>query len=523
MTPSTPPGQTVETSTQTPAQNPMTTARRGTDAPPAIASDIVMMDADALAAAIRGRDVSCVEVMAAYLDHIDVHNGPFNAIVGLRSREDLLAEAGRCDQIMTDGGETGLLFGFPQAPKDLQPVRGLVSTSGSPIFKSFTPTDDSLVVQRMRQAGAIFIGKTNTPEFGLGSNTFNPVYGATRNAFDPTKTAGGSSGGAAVALALRMLPVADGSDYGGSLRNPAGWNNVYGFRTSFGVVPAAGEDVWTPTMGVAGPMARTVRDLVRLLAVQSGFSPRAPLSTPAGAAFNVEALRADVAGKRIAWLGDFSGFTPYEDGVLDHCEAALGAFKDLGCEVEAATVDFPLQSAWEAFVRLRWWQQGGALHRHYANEDTRALMKPEAVWEVEGGLGLKAFDVTAASIVRTAWSNAFAKLFERFDYAVAPTAQTFPFDVATPWPTRIGGREMKTYHEWMTAACLVTMTGHPALAAPAGFTSAGAPMGLQIIGPARGEADCLTLALAYDDATQWSERVLPPALRSPQPRPEPLT
>src|SRR6202043_1638547 len=241
-------------------------------------SEIVMLDGIALASAIRSRRTSCVEVMTAYLDHIDECNPRVNAIVALQDREGLLAQARERDAQFARGESIGPLHGFPHAVKDLQPVKGIRTTQGSPILKDFVPLADSPMVERLRRAGAIFIGKTNTPEFGLGSHTYNPVYGITRNAYDQTRSAGGSSGGAAVSLALRMLPVADGSDYGGSLRNPAGWNNVVGFRTSIGRVPNDARDVWLPSIGVSGPMARNVPDLTLLLAVQAGYDPRAPLS-----------------------------------------------------------------------------------------------------------------------------------------------------------------------------------------------------------------------------------------------------
>lgn len=475
--------------------------------------DIVMMDAGELGAAITSRRLSCVEVMGAYLDHVDAFNPKVNAIVALQDREGLMAQARVRDEQVARGEIMGPLHGFPHAVKDLQWVKGIRSTSGSPILKDFVPTQDSLPVERMRAAGAIFIGKTNTPEFGLGSHTYNPVYGATRGAYDQTRSAGGSSGGAAVSLALRMLPVADGSDYGGSLRNPAGWNNVYGFRTSFGVVPTAGEEVWLPSMGVTGPMARTVADLARLLAVQAGYDPRAPLSMPGEGRRFLEPLGADLKGKRIGWLGDLGGWAPYETGVLEVCRGALKAFEDLGCIVEEATPDRAPETAWQAFIKLRQWQTGGNLAIHYADPAKRALMKPEVVWEVENGLKLTAFDVTAASTVRTAWSSSVRRLFGHHDYLVMPTAQVFAFDVNEHWPREIAGRRMATYHEWMKAVCMVTMSGCPSLAAPAGFAN-GLPMGLQIIAPVGHEMDCLRLAHAYEAATAWVAKRPPPLLAS---------
>ena len=270
-------------------------------------SDIVMLDAGALAGAIRARQVSCLEVMSAYLDHIEQVNPRVNAIVALQDRPALLRQAQAHDDQLSRREAVGPMHGLPHAVKDLQPVKGIRFTQGSPIFRDTVATTDSIIVERMRAAGAIYIGKTNTPEFGLGSHTYNPVYGITRNAWDPSRSAGGSSGGAAVALATRMLPLADGSDYAGSLRNPAGWNNVVGFRTSFGRVPIHGKDDWLPSMGVAGPMARNVADLARLFSVQAGYDPRAPLSMGGGGEVFRGPLGGEMKGKRIAWAGDFKG------------------------------------------------------------------------------------------------------------------------------------------------------------------------------------------------------------------------
>jgi amidase len=358
------------------------------------------------------------------------------------------------------------------------------------------------------------VGKTNTPEFGFGSHTFNPVYGATHNAYDLARSAGGSSGGAAVSLAMRMLPLADGSDYGGSLRNPAGWNNVFGFRTSEGVVPAAGEDVWLPSMGVGGPMARSVADLALLLSVQAGYDPRAPLSLDGEGSRFLAPLEASVKGKRIGWLGDLKGWAPYEPGVLDVCRTALKTFEAMGCTVEEAVPDAAPEAAWQAFVRLRQWQQGATVRAYYADPHLRALLKPEAIWEVEGALKLGAFDITAASAARTIWSNSVARLLRRYDYLLMPTAQLFPFDIEERWPRAIAGQQMQTYHEWMKAVCLVTLAGTPSLAVPAGFGPQGLPMGLQIIAPVRREMDCLRLAHAYEQALPAAAKRLPPLLQA---------
>jgi len=479
-------------------------------------SGIVMMDALALADAIRARQVSCVEVMTGYLNHIETMNPRVNAIVDLQDRASLLAQSEERDRQVARGGLMGPLHGFPLAVKDLMPVKGIRMTMGSPIFKDFVPDADGIMVERLRKAGGIIIGKTNTPEFGLGSHTYNSVYGPTRNAYDQSRSAGGSSGGAAVSLALRMLPVADGSDFGGSLRNPAGWNNVFGFRTSMGLVPTDTQDGWFPSMGVVGPMARNVPDLAMLLSVQAGYDARAPLSTIGDAGVFQRPLESDLKGKRIAWLGDFQGYLPFEPGVLDVCTRALKVFESMGCIVEHAQPDYPIESVWQAWLKLRAWQSGGSLLPYYKDPAMRALLKPEAIFEVESGLKLTAFDIYAASAVRTAWYQATRRLFEKYDYLILPTAQLFPFDVDLHWPQEIAGKKMQTYHEWMKVVLPVTMSGCPALAAPAGFGNGGLPIGIQIVGPIHAELACLQLAHAYDTATRWSER-LPALLGSMSP------
>ena len=476
------------------------------------ASDIVMLDGVALAGTIRARQVSCVEVMTAYLDHIERLNPHVNAIVALQDRADLLAQARERDAQLARGELMGPLHGFPHAVKDLSPVKGMRLTMGSPILKDFIAPADSVMVERLRKAGAIIIGKTNTPEFGLGSNTYNPVYGITRNAYDQSRSAGGSSGGAAVSLALRMLPLADGSDYGGSLRNPAGWNNVFGFRTSYGRVPADGRDAWLPSMGVLGPMARTVADLAMLLSVQSGYDDRVPMSMDADPAIFQGSLERDFKGARIAWAGDFKGYLPFEPGVLDVCKSALKTFETIGCVVEEAQPDYSIDAVWRAWLKLRAWQNGGTLLPYYNDPAKRALLKPEAVFEVESGLKLSAFDITAASLVRTEWYQAVRRFFEKYDFLIAPTAQVFPFDANVHWPKEIAGRTMETYHEWMKGTLPITMSGCPALAAPAGFSDQGLPIGIQIVAPNHAELSCLQLAHAYDAATNWASRRLPPLL-----------
>lgn len=304
------------------------------------AAAIVLMNGQQLAAAIQSRFVSCVEVMEAYLDHIERANAPVNAIVLIRDRDELLGEARARDDELARGEVRGWMHGFPQAIKDLASVKGLPTTQGSPIYEDTVAATDSIFVERMRAAGSIFVGKTTTPEFGLGSHTFSPVFGHSRNPYDLSRTPGGSSGGAGAALAMRMLPVADGSDHGGSLRNPAAFNNVMALRTSYGRVPIKSDEVFLPAMGVAGPMARTAADLAALLAVQSGYDPRVPLSIREDPARFTRNLERDFRGVRVGWLGDFDGYLPTEPGILDLCADGLKALERVGCVVEPAKPEF---------------------------------------------------------------------------------------------------------------------------------------------------------------------------------------
>jgi amidase len=475
-------------------------------------ADIVMMSAVDLSNAIRTKRVSCVEVMTAYLDHIARVNPKVNAIVSLQDRDDLLAQARERDAELARGEPLGWMHGFPQAPKDLFPAVGIRTTQGSPLFKDFIANTDAIIVERAKRAGAIIIGKTNTPEFGLGSHTFNNVFGATLNPYDQTKTAGGSSGGAAVALALRMLPVADGSDHGGSLRNPGAYNNVFGFRVSLGRVPAEGADAFNAGLSVNGPMARTVSDLAMFLSVQAGYDPRAPLSNRQDAAQFTQPLQRDFRGTRIAWLGDLGGYLTYEPGVLDLCRTALRAFESLGCTVEEAKPDYPNERVWQHWTKLRAWQSGSPLAELYMDPANRALMKPEAHFEVENWLKLTAAEIREASLVRTQWYQAVRRFMETYEYMLIPSAQLFPFDVKLDWPHEIGGKRMQNYYDWMDAQVQITMSAAPALNVPVGFNERGLPMGMQIVGRHQADFSCLQLAYAYEQATNWVEMRRPPLL-----------
>ncbi|MCP3023387.1 amidase [Cupriavidus basilensis] len=467
---------------------------------------IVDLDAVALSRAIHAREVSCVEVLDAFLGQIDRHNPRVNAIVAPADRDVLRFQAAERDSELARGVSRGPLHGFPQAPKDVMPAAGMVTTKGSPIFAGQVSQTDAVIFERMRAGGALFIGRTNSPEFGLGGHTYNPVYGTTRNAFDPAHSAGGSSGGAAVAVALRMLPVADGSDMMGSLRTPAAFNRVFGLRTSFGSVPhGPTEEVFFNQFSVAGPMARNVPDLALLLSMQAGFDARLPLTHRAEApgAFALPPER-DWTGVRIGWLGDLGGHLPVEASLLDTCVRALEHLRSIGCTVDAAVAEFDLERLWQAWIDLRSFAVAGANGALYRDSARREQLKPEAVWEIERGLALPGTRLYEAMSVRSAWYQALRVMFERYDYLVLPAAQVYPFDAELDWPHVIDGREMDTYHRWIQAAVPATMAGLPALAAPAGFGPGGLPAGLQIIGPAQSDATVLQIGHAYDQAGGFS-------------------
>lgn len=475
------------------------------------ASSIVELDATDLSQAIHARDVSCVEVLDAFLAQIDRHNPEVNAIVAPTDRDALHTLARERDAELARGHSRGPLHGFPQAPKDIMPAAGMVTTKGSPIFAGQVSRTDAVIFERMRAGGALFVGRTNSPEFGLGGHTYNPVYGTTRNAWDPSRSAGGSSGGAAVAVALHMLPVADGSDMMGSLRTPAAFNHVYGLRTSVGCVPHGPTDeVFFQQFSVAGPMARNIPDLAMLLSVQAGFDARLPLTRRAEphGSFTLPPAR-DWSGVRVGWLGNLAGQLPTEPGLLDTCEASLAHLRAIGCTVEPALPAFDLEQLWMAWIDLRSFAVAGANKALWEDPARRAQLKPEAVWEIERGRALSGNRVFEAMCVRSAWYQALRTLFERYDYLVMPSTQVFPFPAEWDWPHAIDGRDMDTYHRWMQTVVPATMAGLPALAAPAGFGANGLPAGIQIIGPAQSDAAVLQLGHAYDDAGGFSRQRSP--------------
>ncbi|WP_432729192.1 amidase [Variovorax sp. W6] len=476
------------------------------------------LSARALATALQRRELSCRELMQACLAQIERFNPAVNALVSLQPTAQLLQQADACDARLARGEAVGRLHGFPMAPKDFVATAGMPTTMGSPVFAKQVTAHDAIMVERLRSAGAIFVGRSNTPEFGLGSHTYNTVFGTTRNAWSTDHAAGGSSGGAAVALALHMLPVADGSDMMGSLRNPAAWNNVYGLRPSLGRVPTGpGPELFFQQLGCEGPMGRTPEDVAWLLSVQAGHDERSPLSLAGDGEVFAQPLDAELRGRRIAWLGDLGGHLPMERGVMALCESALRHFDTLGCSVDATIPDFDFDALWTAWLRLRGFIVAGALRGLHADPITRAQLKPEACWEVEQGERLSAAMLHEAAVTRTQWHGALLKLFERFDFLVLPAAQVFPLSADEHWPREVGGRAMDTYHRWMEVTIGPSLAGLPAMAIPAGFSqeagTRGLPMGLQLIGRPGADLEVLRMAHGWHKATPFAD-VRPPPLQN---------
>ncbi len=475
-------------------------------------TDPAFLPATEALAAMRAGRLSAEALAGACLDRIDALNPALNAVVALRPRDAILAEARAVDAARAAGAALGPLAGLPVAIKDLVAVKGIVTTWGSTIYRDFVPAADELTAARIRGAGAILIGKTNSPEFGLGSHTFNEVYGATRNPWDSTRSAGGSSGGAAVALAARLLPLADGSDMMGSLRNPAGWNSVYGFRPSYGLVPDdAPGDRFMATLATDGPMARNVRDLALLLSVLAGPEPTTPF--PVAPDDYPAALDAPPRPLRIGWLGDWGGAYGCEAGILDLCRAALGRMQDeLGAEIVDLPPPMPAERLWQSWLHLRAFLNAGGKKALADNPAHWAQLKPEMQWEIAQGRELTLEALYEATTIRSHWFRRAVGLFGQVDLLALPTAQVWPFPVEWRWPQAIGDRTMDTYHRWMEVVIPASLAGLPALSVPVGFggPGGGLPMGMQLIGPPAGDASVLAFGHRWNGIEEFSTR-LPPA------------
>jgi amidase len=448
--------------------------------------------------------VTAREVLDAHLRQIERINPKVNAMVTLAA-DAAREQADRADAALRAGQSPGPLHGLPIAIKDLVLTKGIRTTFGSRIYEDHVPEADELIVERVKAAGAIVIGKTNTPEFGAGSQTFNEVFGETRNPWDTSKTCGGSSGGGAVALACGMIPIADGSDLGGSLRNPPSFCGVFGLRPSPGRVPHWPSRQPWQTLSVPGPMARSAEDAALLLSAIAGPDPRAPLAIDEPGEVFRGPLERSFGGTRVAWsrnLGDL----PVEPRVTAVCESARGAFADLGCVVDEAEPDFT--GADEIFQTLRAWQFAAAHEAHL--RDHRDLLKDTIVGNAEQGSKLTALDVARAEEKRGALYERVRRFLERYEFLLLPVSQVAPFPIEVRWVREIAGVPMKTYIDWMASCYRITVTGLPAASVPAGFTPDGLPVGLQIVGRHHRDLDVLRLAHAFERATGFGRR-RPPA------------
>ena len=439
--------------------------------------ELVNKTAVEMVSLIKDKHISAKELMEAHLEHISRVNPKVNAIVTLRP-ELGIEGAEQVDKAMAKGHQIGILGGLPVAHKDLVPTKGIRTTYGSPVYSDFVPDYSALIVERIQKAGAITIGKTNTPEFGAGSQTFNEVFGETLTPYDTSKTCGGSSGGAAVALATRMLPIADGSDTGGSLRNPANFCNVIGFRPSPGRVPTFPSKVGWGPISVQGPMARNIDDCALLLSAIAGEDSRVPISiTEAGERF-LEPLEREFKGVNVAWSPSLGGLPvdPRTTGVL---ESQRHVFDHLGCNVFEADPDL---------------------------RNNRDKLKDTMIWDIEQGVNLTGPQVGWAEAKRMELFQRMHHFMDKYEFLICPVSQRPPFDVKQRWVSDINGIEMENFISWMKSCYYITATGHPAVSVPCGFTAEGLPVGIQIVGRYRDDFGVLQLAKAFEQATGfWKE------------------
>ena len=452
-----------------------------------LATQITDWSAIDLSEAIRAKTVSCVEVMTAYLKHIHQYNPVYNAIISMVADEELMIQARLADEALAKGDYWGWMHGMPHAIKDLAPVAGMRYTQGSLLFKDRIAEEDSPLIAKIRNEGAIFIGKTNTPEFGLGSQTYNPIFGATGSAYNPKLTAGGSSGGAACGLGTRMLPVADGGDMMGSLRNPGAFNNVIGFRPSTTVIMEDG-DATNRLLWTSGPMGRNTRDTIQLLqtmAKRPVFNDLKPLPLK------------DV---KLGWMGNLDNYLAMESGIVELCEAGLKDLSTAGAIVEPMLPKFTLSDLWLSWTTLRHHIRLQQLD-YYEFPQKQDLLKPELIWEIEQGKSFTEANVVNAETIRSNWYTELERMFEQYDFLVLPTAQVFPYSTKTHWPKTIDGRTMDTYHRWMEVVILGSLGGIPAVNVPVGFDDQGRPMGMQIMGKFGDDKRVLEFALAYEEIT----------------------
>jgi len=468
------------------------------------------MPATELRNLLLSREISARELLDAHLRRIERTNPRVNAIVTLVADE-ATAAATAADNALARGEQVGHLHGLPVACKDLQETRGIRTTFGSTRYADNVPGHDALIVSRLRDAGAIMIGKTNTPEFGAGSQTYNALFGVTRNPYDLTRTAGGSSGGAAAALAARMIPLATGSDMGGSLRNPASFCNVVGLRPSAGLVPSWPSAAGWSTLGVDGPMARTVGDVVLLLGAIAGYDDRSPIARPGdGSVFRDALDDGSMLGDPSVLRGLRVGWSRHPDGIPVAAEVS-GVLETEGRtlleRLGACVVDDEpdLRGADDAFRTIRAWLFAGLLGAEVT--DGRTVANPDVAWNIEQGRLVTSADLMRAERHRTEVYHLLRTCFERHDVLALPTVQVVPFSADVHWPRDIDGVAQQTYLDWMRSCYLISVTGLPAISIPCGFTPGGLPVGLQLVGPPAGDLKLLRIAAAIEHAHPlWRRR-----------------
>jgi amidase len=465
--------------------------------------DLCFISATELSKLIRSKKISVQQLIQAHLDQIERLNPTLNAIVTLTA-ESAMAEALIADQKIQENTKVGLLHGLPVAHKDLLLTRGVRTTFGSLAFKDFVPDVDSLPVERLKKAGAISLGKTNTPEFGAGSQTFNAVFGPTLNPYGLSKTCGGSSGGSAVALASGMVSLADGTDFGGSLRNPASFCNVVGIRPSPGRVPSWPESLGWYSLTVAGPMARSVQDLALAMAAMSGPDDRSPISLEAPGDIFLQPLEKSFNNCKIAFSANLGGL-PVEPEVASVVESSRAIFQEIGCQVEN---DEPnIADADEIFLLWRAWR--AELRVTPLLDKYRKQLKDTVIWNAEQGLQITGPQLVRAEAKRTELYHRLREFFKKYDFLVLPTSQVAPFSIDQEFPPEINGIKMNTYIEWQKSAYLISTLGNPAISVPAGFTNSGLPIGIQIVGRHRDDFGILQLAHAFEKKTFFANRKPP--------------
>lgn len=459
------------------------------------------LSAVGITGAIRRREISAREALDAHFERIDAVNGRINAVV-TEDRERATALAAAADALTASSAPLPPLHGLPMTHKDTHNTKGLRTTQGSMVFKDFVPTFDDLIISRLRDSGVVTTGKTNVPEFAAGSHTFNDVFGTTVNPFDTSRSAGGSSGGAAAAIAARIQPLGDGSDMGGSLRIPASFCNIVGYRPSLGVVPAVPtRNAWS-WLARNGLMARDVEDIALGMTAIAGPHAAVPYTYPVRRSFGA-VLERDLTGLRIGWSADFGLGVPVDREVLRVLEGQLQVFSDLGAVVEEAAPD--LRDADQVFTTTRAFDFVLAFRELVGKHGE--VIKPEVRWNVEQGLRLTAEELVDAALARTRLDAGVRRYFGTYDVFASPATQVLPFDASQRYPTSVDGVEFETYLDWMRSACLISATGLPAVSVPAGFSADGLPVGLQLAMPHGSDVELLRVAYAFEQATGWAKRV----------------